>query len=479
VQTLDAPTLRPAFRADQLASGFALLTFWGCITFVVFLLTLVGQEADYLVIAAMVGVFIRNWVTDPTGIANFLLLMSAALIGAFPVRYQVGHELDVTTSPFNITLYLLVLVALARELSHARRELFRGIVLAAIVYVAIAVLAAVLSNEPLNETRSLVFAGTLPYLMFIYAFQLAARNGREAVLGRLLAVLLVCGLADASYGLLQQVIAIPEFEHTAFALTGNEDYIAYYTDFTKSVGFGGSVYGLFYNLVFFILAAPLVAPFVERDKRWLPWAAGFVSLLLLLTFIERTAVIMLALAVGAVVVARSARGSFARAVARVVVAIAVLAALLAPLQAAIQSLFSAESSKMIRMYEISDPTTAMTMLARYEKWTEALDLIPSTLLLGDGYKGRFGFHMEYLNVLVTYGIVGFACWATLLAGLMRKLWRHAFDAREPEPMRRIALALVGFDVALLAAAIPNNPFTYTSGLVFFSLAAVICAERDT
>jgi hypothetical protein len=128
------------------------------------------------------------------------------------------------------------------------------------------------------------------------------------------------------------------------------------------------------------------------------------------------------------------------------------------------------------MQELANPAEASTMLWRYTQWLEGIERIGSSFWFGDGYAGQFAYHMEYLNVFVTFGVFGFGCWLAFLASLFKRLWQGAFDRVHGTFARGVALGLMGFFCALIAAAIPNNPFTYTSGLLLFVVGGIYCAS---
>jgi hypothetical protein len=428
-----------------------------------------------VVILLLIGVVIRNWITDQTGIRNLLFLLSTAFLGAFVFRYLVGCGLAESTSVFNTVFYVLLVGTIFRELIRTRGTSIARIVWYVSGYCSIAIVAAVLSNEPLGETRRLVFSATFTYLFFILAYLVTSRGAMETVLGSVIFVLMVCGLMDCCYGIYQYTAGIPAFELRAFEAMGLEDYILIYTDFDKIISLSGSAYGLFYDLAFFTVGAYLILPQIRRGYRWLAWLLVVSSVMLLSTFTERTAVVMTVIAAAACLAAWVSKGRVKRLVIFSVWAIVVVA-LVYPLAASVlESTFSDADNRLLRMQELANPTEASTMLWRYTQWLEGIDRIVPSFWFGDGYAGRFAYHMEYLNVLVTFGIFGLYCWVVFLAIFFKRLWQGVFDRVNGSLGRKLALGLVGFFCALCVAAIPNNPFTYSSGILLFALGGVFSA----
>jgi hypothetical protein len=437
----------------------------------------VGVSMEFVIPISLTIAILRNVSADKGGVQNLLYLISSLMLGPFPIRYQIGHGIIETTSLFNSWLYMLVILVLSIEFL-LRRKGASGIAFwACLLYVTLAVLAAVFSPLGFGAARRFLFSVTINYLVFLIAYLVASRNNFAHMFVPTLVTVFLCALLDGAYGISQFMFGSPQFELDAFSALGIEEYIVFADDFIKIVGLSGSAYGLFYSSIFFIIAPVLLFKLFQDNLRWLPVSVVIVSLGLLATLTERTGIVMLVIALFMVWIIGMSKARIPRMIFISILA-AAIAVLIFPLLAIfLETSLDVGGLKFERLRELASPTEAVNIVWRIGKWEEGVSAIPGSLLLGDGYAGEFSYHMEYLNTLVTFGLFGFLSWSIYLVNIGKSLWKSIRESNPASVRYKLGISLFAFFIALLGSAIPNNPFSYTSGLILFVMAAPFCIPR--
>jgi len=148
--------------------------------------------------------------------------------------------------------------------------------------------------------------------------------------------------------------------------------------------------------------------------------------------------------------------------------------------------WATESTKLIRLGEMSNPFAAQTVVAgRIEsKWTVGVDTMKRYPLTGMGV-GSATFtrgqmqgemmalpHNEFFQKQIELGLFGAVAFIAVLYTLYRKLSERNSEHDAPDSMRKYAAAMIGILTAYVACAVFNVPFTYESGIVFWFLAGL-------
>jgi len=149
--------------------------------------------------------------------------------------------------------------------------------------------------------------------------------------------------------------------------------------------------------------------------------------------------------------------------------------------------WATESTRLIRIAEMSNPFGAQTVVAgRIEsKWAASLDTVKRYPLTGMGV-GSATFtrgqkqgamlalpHNEFLQKQIELGLFGSVAFIIMLYTLYRRLSERTSDHDAPDDLRKYSAAMVGILAAYVVCAIFNVPFTYESGIVFWFLAGLV------
>ena len=474
------PLLAEFYRRQVFVDAAKWICFWLVIILISAVLTFAGITVGIPIALLMFCIFIWNAIQDRSGIRNILFLVGSYFLSGFIARFQFGNGVGGSTNyPAGATAsiaYLLLFKEWWLFLRFRREGKNRIVIWCATTIIVLGFIQLVVSEQPLESGRKLFQNLTLNYVFFLLALFVSQREGVRRLLPRVLILLLMCSILDASYGLFQYMNGPPAFEIATF-LDLDIGSMIIFGDFVKILSLNGSTYGLFYNLVFFISSLVL---FRRRIPRYsvLILTSACLSVVLMLTFSERTTLVMLFICAIVIVTIRLSRGEFKRIFRFSIVILVVSLALVSISVMVLQRIDISSGSKMERLAELASPTEAADIVWRMSLWEEGVSQIWPNLLLGDGFKGEYAYHMEYLNILTSLGAFGFIAWCLLNVSIVKTLWRLVGSLHSESILRNLGIILIGFDFALLAAAIPNNPFIYSSGLIFFLLSGIIHASMN-
>jgi hypothetical protein len=422
--------------------------------------------------------FFLNLFFDRSGVNVFLFLIASSFLSGFVFRYQLGLSLPVSTNYidgfFNISVYILLTwESFLYLLSSKEKSPF--IVKMGILFIILCAFQVLRLVVNIDLGRRFFQNLTFNYALLIISYFIAMRNDSKIIFSKVLYLILWCLFFDSVYGFYQSLFGIPEFELTAVSIKGAESVIKFSDDFLKIFNLKGSTYGLFYTLPFLLLLFLTFRGKFFTNFNFLILINAIFSFLLLLTFSERMAIIMFFTGI----VLYYLLNLNTIKIYRIIMLIFLFFLILFLTKYYLPTMGSVQSTKYYRLSEVANIQSADNMIWRFAKWNESIDILQSkSLFIGDGFLNEYGFHNEFLNIIITLGLSGFIVWFLLLFNILRMLWNISKNFEFSPPIRNFSYSLFIFCLSLLPAAIPNNPFTYSCGLVFFVFSGVLLAYQN-
>ena len=404
---------------------------------------------------------------------NFYMIIVSYFLISFIYRVQVGFGVYFSSNLISIITQIMIVmlffVSVTRLAFHSN---INFIVLICLLFIASIYIQAFNGFD--IEKLKLALSISQNYMIFIIGYYLYKINSKYILHGTL-RMLLVISIIDASYGLFQFIFGLPVYEVNAIHATGTDTAVFFASDFIKIIGLNSGTYGLFYSLIFFIIL------FFTELKKYIYKSSfllsGLLSLVLLFTFTERTALIMFFVAMVTFYILKYSKGKLVFIFLILLLFVILFPYLLHFYKDLFNNIADIGSTKFERLGEISDVLEAGTMKSRQAHWENALMSFKKSGIWGNGFDGEYGFHNEYINIIVTFGIYSFLLWVVFLVSIVKKLF-VLFKYETDPVIKNISISLICLFFSFLAAAIPNNPFIYSCGFIFFLFTGMIISYFD-
>jgi hypothetical protein len=410
--------------------------------------------------------FFVNITLPRTSENNLIFILGSYIILPFSYRLQYGNGLADETNFISVTLEVITIFAFVYETLNSPRIKNK------LWYLSIAfILMFMLQYRDLSFAIQNKFhiAYLRNYLILFIAVSVGLKSKHLDYIHAVIKVLLIASSVDISYALYQYIFSIPTFEmFTIYAKS--HDAMVLWDNYYKMISLNGVGYGIYYNLVFFLIFDYHYARY--QSRKILIIFNLIMCFALLLTFTERTAVIMFLISTVAYFSMKSENPSIKKIIGRIIVAMALLLMINQLITPVLQK-YGSIGLKQQRIAEISNIAESGTMKTRIAKhWVKARNDFPKQWLFGDNFRNQYEYHNEYFNIFLSLGIFGFLAWIILLRHILIELFSIYSFYKPTSLLFSINFALLCYYFALLAAAIPDNPFQYTSGLLFFSLSGL-------